>query len=401
MLKSFKTPRKLIIKVILLLVVTVAIIGTANHGLSRPSMNQYKQRMHRAIQMKFRTWTGSLLASRFDLDSNQKFLTQLETIKAEKLRNDGANDLWDINEEVLSNLPLEVDMPEYYYPNTKTGKPVIQPYDMRFTLGVYLKWIKDHPNEPIRFHWSDWVDLSKLNKYVLPSAKSKTSCEELFDISGQKEMVEKSRLLEVREYCHNDSEFPLGFKITGFPGPQTVQNHEILAKSYLYSGAPSPVRLIFMTESKGSYEIDVVDHHENDLKNGLLRNAMVESVVQGQKSRKINVLSAYNDLVSLLAPVNGDEILNNYEISISQDSFNVNPDDIIKSMESKDNLNKLESGYLDSIKYSTSEKNPPKFFNETKLLEKFSQKWLGNTMTGDSSTASMWEAKSNYCRCID
>ena len=40
-------------------------------------------------------------------------------------------------------------------------------------------------------------------------------------------------------------------------------------------------------------------------------------------------------------------------------------------------MNKLESAYLDSIKYSTSENNPPKFFKEAKLLEKHPQKWLG------------------------
>lgn len=377
MLKSLKTPRNLIAKVILLLVVTVVIISTANHGLSKPTVNQYKQKVHRAIQMKFRTWTGSLLASKFNLESNQKFLAELESIKAEKLANDASNELWDINEKVLHNLPLEVDTPEYFFADSKKGKPVIQPYDMRFTLGIYLRWIKEHAGEPIPFHWSDWVDLTKLNKYVLPSANKKTSCEELFDISGQKEMVEKSKLLGVGEYCHNDSKFPLGFRIVGFPGPQTVQNHEILAKSYLYSGAPSPVRLIFMTESKGSYEHDVVDSDVNSLKNSLLQSSMVESVTKTHKSRKVNVLDSYNELVSLVTPKNGDEVLMGYEITIPQEEFKVDPHAIIKSMESEPSLNKVESAYLDSVKYSVSESNPPKFFNETKLLEKFSQKWLG------------------------
>lgn len=61
MLKSLKLPRRLIVKVLLLLVVTVIIIGTSNHALARPSVKQYKSRIQRAIQLKFNNWTSNFL----------------------------------------------------------------------------------------------------------------------------------------------------------------------------------------------------------------------------------------------------------------------------------------------------------------------------------------------------
>lgn len=375
MLKSV-LPRKLMVKVTLLLVVMLVIISTSSHALSRPSVKQYKMKIQRSIQLKFNNWTSSFLTKDYALESNHDFLSKLEKIKAEKLADDSNNEMWDINEKIVNNLPLEVNIPEYFL-DTKVGKPVIQPFDPRFTLGVYLKWIKDHPKEPLPFHWSDWVDLTKLHKYMLANTDSKISCKELFDISGDIELVRNTNLKDVSTYCKDNKNVPLGYEIVDFSGPQTAPNHEILGKSYLYSGAPSPIKLIFMTESQGSYEMDVEDHEINDLKHGLLHNSMVESLVAKLEVKTINVLQSHLDLVSNVSPENSDQGLSDYEINIPQELFTVDPQTVIESMTQQGKLSKLESAYLDSIKYSASETNPPKFFKEAKLLEKHPQKWLG------------------------
>lgn len=376
MLKSLKLPRRLIVKVLLLLVVTVIIIGTSNHALARPSVKQYKSRIQRAIQLKFNNWTSNFLTKDHGLESNQDFLSKFEEIKAEKLADDPANEMWDINEKVLNNMPLEVNIPGYFL-DSKAVKPVIQPFDPRFTFAVYLQWIKDHPKEPLPFHWSDWVDLTKLHKYMLAESGNKISCKDLFDISGNIELVQNTNLVDVQKYCKDNKDVPLGYEIVGFSGPQTVPNHEILGKSYLYSGAPSPVKLIFMTESLGSYEMDVLDHEVNDLKHSLLHNSMVESLFAQLDVKTVNVLNSYQNLVSKVSPENGEQVLSDYEINIPKESFNIDPQNVIKMLSEQENLNKPESAYLDSIKYSTSENNPPKFFKEAKLLEKHPQKWLG------------------------
>mmetsp|Transcript_5788 Transcript_5788/g.6983 ORF Transcript_5788/g.6983 Transcript_5788/m.6983 type:complete len:779 (-) Transcript_5788:965-3301(-) len=376
MLKSLKLPRKLIVKVLLLLVVTVIIVSTSNHALARPSVKQYKLKIQRAIHLKFNNWTSNFLTKDYGLESNHEFLNKLEEIKAEKLADDPGNEMWDINEKVLNNLPLEVKVPKYFL-KPEEMKPVIQPFDPRFTLGVYLQWIKRHPKEPLPFHWSDWVDLTKLHKYILADDTNKISCKDLFDISGNIELVQNSKLVEVQNYCKDNKDIPLGYQIVDFSGPQTVPNHEILGKSYLYSGAPSPVKLIFMTESQGSYEMDVLDHEANNLKHSLLHNSIVETLVNKHDIKSVNVLDAYQDLVSKIPPENSEQVLSDYEIHIPKESFNIDPQEVIKTMSEKEDLNKLESAYLDSIKYSTNENNPPKFFKEAKLLEKQPQKWLG------------------------
>lgn len=375
MLKSI-FPRRLLIKVVLLVVVTLVVIVSSNHALARPSVKQYKMRMQRTLQLKFNTWTSNFLTKDYRLESDHEFLTKFESIKAEKLADDTNNEMWDINEKVVNNLPLEVNIPQYYL-EKGVEKPIIQPFDPRFTLAVYLEWIREHPKDPLPFHWSDWVDFTKLHKYILPQPDSKISCKELFDISGNAEMVENSKLVELNTYCKDDKEAPLGFRIVDFSGPQTVDNHEILGKSHLYSAAPSPLKLIFMTESHGSYEMDVADYNVNNLNNSLLYNSMVESLVDKLGMKKVNVLKSYQSLVSKISPENSNQVLSDYEIKIPEELFDVDPQEIVKSMSGKKDLDKTESAFLESMKYSIGESNPPKFFKEAKLLEKHPQKWLG------------------------
>lgn len=111
-------------KVLLLLVVTVIIISTSNHALAKPSVKQYKSKIQRAIQLKFNNWTSNFLTKDHGLESNQDFLSKFEEIKAEKLADDSANEMWDINEKVLNNMPLEVNIPGYFL-DSKAVKPVI------------------------------------------------------------------------------------------------------------------------------------------------------------------------------------------------------------------------------------------------------------------------------------
>ena len=71
---------------------------------------------------------------------------------------------------------------------------------------------------------------------MLAESGNKISCKDLFHISGNIELVQNTNLVDVQKYCKDNKDVPLGYEIVGFSGPQTVPNHEILGKSYLYSG---------------------------------------------------------------------------------------------------------------------------------------------------------------------
>lgn len=326
-----------------------------------------KLNLERNIKLKFRLWYSNFLSSDLNLDTDRKFVKSVNKIKQEKIANDWSNELWELNPKVMDNLPFNLEVPAYY----QTGeKPLIQPFDPRFTLGVYFSWISKNFDQPIPFHWSDWVNLSKLNKFILNS-REKLSCNQLFDISNLSEdILAGSETKDLGTYCIQDPESNLGFKITDFSGANTAENHEILSKSFLYSSFQSPYKIIFLTDNIGSYEVKVKDFENNDIRNSLLHNSMVESL----KIKTINPIKAFRKLLKKHSPNNNKQILNDYKIDIPKSSFILNPMDWIDDNISDD---PNERFFRESIKYSVAETNPPKFFKEAKLLNGIEQNWLG------------------------
>ena len=69
-------------------------------------------------------------------------------------------------------------------------KPLIQPFDPRFTLAMYYYYLDQqmttahHDSSSsssgnsitVPFNWYDWVDMSVLNKYLLAPNKDKPDC---------------------------------------------------------------------------------------------------------------------------------------------------------------------------------------------------------------------------------
>lgn len=356
-------------KVVLLFVVTYGVLKTiyALHLAQLPQLQ-----FQNAVKLKFQSWFQNILASDLELESNEMFLRHVEKVRKEKRAHDWSLEFWDLDEKVISNLPLELKVPSYFRDDDQR-KPIFQPFDPRFTLGVYLSYLnKNQGLEPVPFHWSDWVDMEKLKKYILPKKDGKIRCS-FFDISNKGELVQGSELQPVQSYCQEDSSNPLGYNIFAFPGPQMVPNNEILGKSYLYTSAPSPVKLVFLTDTLGSYEVYVADPSNNDLKHSLLHNDIVKKL----DIDKVNVLNEYNTLVKTHPPRNKDEVMNDPEVTIPRDAFDVDVNSILDGLKGRD-LNVMDDAYRKSIEYSHHEEDPPKFFREAKLLEKHPEKWLGD-----------------------
>lgn len=357
------------IRAVLLVVVTYGILRTvyALH-LARLPQLQFQN----AVKLKVRSWYQNILASDLALESNELFLRHLDRVKQEKLQDDWSLEFWDLDESKTANLPLELPVPSYFTdPNLR--KPVFQPFDPRFTLGIYLSYLNNQQGlAPLPFHWSDWVDMERLKKYIFPKKGGKIGCS-FFDISHKGEAVKGSDLSPVQAYCReDDGSTPLGYSIFAFPGPQTVPNNQILGKSYLYTSAPSPKKLVFLTDSLGSYEVYVANSNVNSLKYSLLENGMVKMVDKD----KINLLEEFKTLVEQHPPQNQAEVMKDPEITIPRDAFDVKVQPILDSFKDK-SVDVMDHEYHMAIEYSHNEQDPPKFFREAKLLESHREKWLG------------------------
>lgn len=387
MLKSsLRLQRRLVLKVFVVLFLCCTISIFYHSATNTSGVTRYKKNLEKSMKLKFNYLYNNFLSSHLNLDSNKLFRTKFEFIKKEKLENDWNNELWYINEDVLQNLPVEVSIPPFYYKN-KVAKPPILPFDPRFTLAVYYKYLeKQHTSNPgspveVPFHWADWVDLSKLHKYVL-NTEEDDFCKRLFDLSEHEELIKDSKMKPVDQYCLLSDKTPLGFEITDFSGPQSPSNRELLGKAYLYSKAPSPVKIIFLgsDDEKGSIQADVQSYSVNDYRNGLLHNSMIKDLLDAKAidaNVPLNVVKTFEDLFTKTTSTVENAQLKGQSIEIPPESFYVSGMNVISELEQKPSLSETEKNYLDSMRFSTSTNDPPKFFNEAILLAKTPQKWLG------------------------
>lgn len=367
-----KSLRRLVIKTFLLVIILVGIANTYK-SFNKVYVDQYRQQLQRSITVKINNWYSNFLSSNLHLNNDPDFLSKLQQIKDEKTAKE-PKEFWDVTEQ---SLPLQVDIPKYFYEKSESdNKPDVQPFDPRLTLSIYLDRIKARPNDPIQFHWGDWVDLSKLNEFFYKKQKDvKIKCENLFDISKDDELIRESRIVPVKEYCKTYYDDPLGFKVKGYAGPQTVENNELLSKAYLYSNFENPFKVVFLAH-EGSYEVNVKGH-KSDTRHSLLFNGYVELFVKDTKEQSVNVLDKYNSLIQHTPP-NKEHILDKEEIELDHKSFDINIDKIITELESQLKLSLIEANYLNSLKFSRGDDDPPKYFNEAKLLESHEHKWLGD-----------------------
>lgn len=310
--------------------------------------------------------------SGLQLDSNQEFLEQFDEIKNHKFANDPDNKFYFLKKDYKP--PTSVEIPLYFF-DVGMSKPIVQPFDARFTLAVYLAWITANPNTPAPFHWSDWINLLDLNTYILLPSDLKPSCNELFDVSSYKDLISDSTILKVSDYCIDDKAFPLGFKVTKFPEAQTRENAKLLAKLHVYLSFPSPAKLVFLSNSKGSYHVDVKSR-ANDLRNSLLQNGMVEQLYAMSKSNSIDVLDSFKALLKNGIP-NVPQPPLQPVIDLLPEWFETYPNIIIDELK-KQKRNLMDQNYLESLQFSLNTQLPAKYFNEAKLLNTDGSRLLGD-----------------------
>ncbi|EGV60774.1 hypothetical protein CANTEDRAFT_111570 [Yamadazyma tenuis ATCC 10573] len=324
-------------------------------------------RLQQSVSIKLHRWYSDFLHNEYDFDQDPRFNAHVEKL-LEKHQSDP--ELWSLTKRV-ADLPLSVTIPEYFNPMTSSPKPIMQPFDPRFTLSVYFQWMKHHVNEPVVFHWSDWVDLSKLTPLVFNNGQI-NKCEDMFDISGNEELIRDSEIRHINDYCHNYFATTLGYKITSAAGPQTIENNELIGKSFLYTTFEPPTKLVLMNDD-GLYEVPV-SNRNNNMKYSLLNNKYVEKL---KLSGPVEVTSSYKAMVKAwgtptiqLPPVKK-------EVKLDKTMFMFDAKDKIKQLRAVKKRTLNQDMYLNSLEVSIKEGEPPKYFHEAKLLQSYKEHWLG------------------------
>ncbi|KAI5965893.1 MNN4 [Candida pseudojiufengensis] len=182
----------------------------------------------------------------------------------------------------------------------------------------------------------------------------------------------------VEEWCIPNSKLPdnhndghnnhhPGFNVFKMPGRTANEKGKIIGKSYMYSFAPPPSSIIFLTDS-GSYTVDI------DSNSGLLNNEIPENYVLDTSSKEIDILKEFNKLLKNHKP-NTNQVMNEYSYTVPASDFHVDCNSIINDYEKKISkgysLTRKEQNYYNSLKYSiykVENGGPTKYFDEARLL---------------------------------
>lgn len=358
--------RKTIRAVLLLLLLFIAICLSLIHirAIDKDSINLYVS----TIYKKF-------IETDFHLDRSPEFQKDLKEIIKEKFDDDSLPIFYFLKPDYVP--PTLIEVPGYFSTdNPSEAKPLVQPFDPRFTIAVYLNWIRENPGQPVPFHWSDWLDFTALYKFILLPKGRKETCNHLFSLADEKFASEDLRL-DVKDYCTEDPDHPLGFQVTRFPMSQEKENAKLLGKSFLYSNFRSPAALVFLTNSKGSYKVDLLNL-ANDINMSLLHNGMVESVLRTENTRHLDVLDSYRALLQARTPDLPHQTSDTL-IELEESRFEVDAEKTIQELEQKgEGIAHMQRSYMDALRFSLQNTDPEKSFNEAKFLNSDSDRLYGD-----------------------
>lgn len=192
----------------------------------------------------------------------------------------------------------------------------------------------------------------------------------------EKRLEKRGESVDPKEYCIDDFHLPSdfqdgntirpGFNVFKSDLRTTPDKAILLGKSYLYTFAPPPARIVFLTKD-GSYNITVKGREK------LLDSDLVSNYITQTKQKSINSLNEFNKLKKKVK-ANSHQSINDYEINLTEESFILKHEELIDQYESKlknGGLAVNEYRYLQSLKYSDNEVkngNPPKYFAEARLI---------------------------------
>ncbi|KAI5951486.1 hypothetical protein KGF54_004560 [Candida jiufengensis] len=339
---------------------------------------------------KMRSYITSTTKSNKDylkFDSNL-----INTVQDFKLKfNDDNSKLNDILKDIqfkdqsfdIINIPL------------KENLPFFQQYDPRFTFGLLLKYINENfetLSEIPTFHWSDYTDMSILEEYLFNPTKKECK---FFDVTKKNPKTnEKDDLFKTNTYCIQDNEIETilnneqnydsnfierikdinankldnqlttGFHIFSFSGRNKKALRPIIARSYLYDFMRNPLSLTFLLPNDKSIQYNINPNNRNSIKD------TQEIFQDGEINMREEIQKLSNKLESSFNTLP-------YEKQLQHEQFIDNTVERINMFNAKESLNQTDQNYLNSLKHSIQETNPPKYFREANIIKKESNYGIG------------------------
>lgn len=295
-------------------------------------------------------------------------------------------------EDKLDNVLNQIDLrnPEYWkFDNSLSssalevtrsqviGDQKILHYDPRFTLGFLLNHINkvyaDHGTDlfaAFPFHWSDWVDLSILNQYIL--LESKPQCDFLYD---PKQIRLQKKKFVMENHCVPDDsndQLSIGYKVLQQGPKNKLDIKKIEAKSFLYTSYPPPVSVIFIA-GDGIYEFPVTENTK--LRSSHIFKAFIES---SPEKIMFDPVQEYNKLTLTVPSIkyNNDSLddlllqSSNLRIELDESDFIYDPEKIVEDLKGK-HLTRKQESYFESLQNSLSIESSKleKHFQEVALIK--------------------------------
>ena len=158
------------------------------------------------------------------------------------------------------------------------------------------------------------------------------------------------------------------FNVFAFPGRMTEPKALLAAKSYLYSFAPLPAQVVFMTDN-GLYAVD------KSLNLVSVTKFMSEFSKDYRSSNDIDVESEARNF-AMKYPKDIHNVITSYSYQVPESSFHFDAEatllNLKRKLKKKGGLGKLEEQYMYSLEYSIDiiqrQIEPKKYFYEAKVL---------------------------------
>lgn len=221
---------------------------------------------------------------------------------------------------------------------------------------------------PAKTNEKNKLDLKSLAK--TSSKKIRTSPKNL-----KRHNPKGHRRLNVAEFCLNDDQLPRnmtasgpGFNLFKQPGKTLVEHALLAGNSFLYTLAPPPLDIIFLTK-KGSYHLAVAPAMSKLLENGMVQEYVSRLHPESSKPGRISARKEFDQLRRDVEE-NADHRIDDYRIHLLEDDFEFDvkakiAEYQLQLRQNPHSLGERERRYFNSLLYSEHVgENAPKYFFE-------------------------------------
>ncbi|RKP29207.1 hypothetical protein METBISCDRAFT_31826 [Metschnikowia bicuspidata] len=297
-----------------------------------------------------------------------------------KLKED-VEDKFFVLDTKITKKQTQLQIPQYF--EQKVSKRLSRvPFDPRFTLAAYYAYLIQfkRPLEDLElpFHWSDWMDMSTLEKVIYLSSTNIT-CDYFdhrqyqnitFTQKGKTSDTHKGAV-DPREFCVNvpkNGSFELGYNITHSGGRMTKEKAIMAALSYVHTLFPNPESILFLTKD-GSYHVRIARKKQSIVSG----NEIGQFITQlRKKDKSINTLKAFQKLQKV-HPAEKRNIFTDYEVRLKHEDFVIEPSLILLELHRKESerpLSRQEMNLQRALVTSLElKKDRPKYFYEAKIYD--------------------------------